>query len=140
MGKQITFEDIKVGMEVPPLVKHPTTRQLVKWAGVSSDWYEIHYDKDAALAAKLPGVIVHGWIPFCAHGQMLQDWIGINGDLKYLNCSYRGMLLPGHDATYKGKVTQKYTKDGQNLVECETWCENDKGEVVNQAKAIVSLP
>ena len=33
MAKQVFYEDIEVGSEVPTLVKHPTTRQLVKWAG-----------------------------------------------------------------------------------------------------------
>ncbi len=49
MGKQVFYEDVEVGMEIPPLVKTPSTRQLVMWAGASGDYYEIHYDKDFAL-------------------------------------------------------------------------------------------
>jgi len=140
MSTQLKFEDVKVDMEVPTLTKHPTTRTLVKWAGVSGDFYEIHYDKDVATAAGLPGVIVHGWIPFCAYGQMLRDWIGLEGDIKKINCTYRGMLIPGNDHTYKGKVTKTYQESGENLVDCELYCEDQNGNVANQAAATVSLP
>ena len=140
MSTQLMFQDIEAGTEVPALVKHPTTRQLVKWAGASGDWYEIHYDKDVALASNLPGVIVHGWLPFCAYGQMLRDWIGLEGDIKKMNCTYRGMLLPGNDHTYKGKVSKKYTENGENLVDCELYCEDQNGNVANQAAVTVTLP
>jgi len=45
---QVFYEDVSEGMEIPSLLKHPTTRQLVMWAGGSGDLYEIHYDKDFA--------------------------------------------------------------------------------------------
>ncbi|MFA4837208.1 MAG: MaoC/PaaZ C-terminal domain-containing protein [Dehalococcoidia bacterium] len=140
MSKKLFFEDVEVGSEIPTLVKHPTTRSLVKWAGASADWYEIHYDKDVAVKNGLPGVIVHGWVAFAGHGQALQNWIGIDGDICKIGCAYRGTLLPGHDVTYKGKVTKKYAEGGKNLVECEITCLDDKGTVANVATAVVSLP
>jgi len=140
MQNQVFFEDVVVGNEVPNLVKRVTTRQLVKWAGVSGDFTEIHYDKDAAIAGGLSGVIVHGWLAFSAHGQMLQDWIGIDGDLKSIKCSYRGMLYPNKNVTYRGKVANKQVKDGENLVECEIWCEDHEGKVANRGSAVVALP
>ena len=33
---------------------------LVRYAGASRDWNPIHWDHDAAVAAGLPGVVVHG--------------------------------------------------------------------------------
>ncbi|TMC01487.1 MAG: hypothetical protein E6J30_12110 [Chloroflexi bacterium] len=51
---------VKAGEEIPELVKHPTTRQLVQYAGASGDFYEIHYDQDFARGVNLPGVILHG--------------------------------------------------------------------------------
>lgn len=60
MTAQLYWDDVKVGVEIPRLIKHPTTRQLVKWAGASGDYYEVHYDKDFAQDKGLQGVIVHG--------------------------------------------------------------------------------
>ena len=89
------WEDVDEGSQIPPLVKRPTTRQLVRYAGVSGDFYEIHYDKDFAKSTGLSGVILHGALKSAFLGQMLTDWIGPNGTLRKLGCQYRGMDEPG---------------------------------------------
>ncbi|PIU57396.1 MAG: acyl dehydratase, partial [Chloroflexi bacterium CG07_land_8_20_14_0_80_51_10] len=102
MVKQLRYEDIAVGMEIPSLVKHPTTRQLVKWAGASGDYNELHYDNEFAKKQGLPSVIVHGALALSFVGQLVTDWMGKEGTLKKLGSNYKGMLLPGEDAICKG--------------------------------------
>lgn len=140
MTKQAFYEDVEVGSEIPTLVKHPTTRQLVKWAGASGDYYEIHYDKDFAQTNGLAGVIVHGWLTCSFLGQLLTDWTGEQGTLLKLGCSYRGMHFPCENITCKGKVTKKYIEDGKHYVEVEIWAENPKGERTVPGSAKVILP
>jgi acyl dehydratase len=140
LAKQVFFEDVEVGTEITPLTKHPTTQQLVKWAGASEDFYQIHYDKDFALNNNLPGVIVHGRLKAAFLGQLVVDWIGEGGTLKELNCNYRAMDVPGEDLTCKGKVTRKYVEEDGHYLECEIWLENAKGEKTTEGKAVVLLP
>ncbi len=140
MAKQLYYEDVEAGMEVPPLVKKPTTQQLVKWAAASGDFYQLHYDKDFAQAQGFPSVLVHGKLKFGLLGQMLIDWIGEDGVLKKLGCSYRGTDFPGEDLICKGKVTNKYVKDGEHIVELEVWTENPRGERTTPGTAVVALP
>lgn len=140
MAKQVYFEDVEVGQELPALVKHPTTRQLVMWAGASDDYYEIHYDKDFAQKSGLEGVIVHGWLAFSFVAQVVTDWMGDEGTLKKIGCTYKAMNYPYQDMTCKGKVTKKYEKDGRGYVECDVWGQNPKGEVTVPAQATVILP
>jgi len=140
MTKQVYYEDVEVGQEIPRLVKHPTTRQLVKWAGASGDFYEIHYDKDFAQATGLKGDIVHGWLTFSFLGQMLTDWMGPQGWIKKFGVSYRGMNVPGEDIICRGKVTKKHVQDGEHLVELEIWAEKARGEKNTPGNAVVSLP
>lgn len=140
MGKVLYWEDVTEGQEIPPLVKHPTTQQLVKYAGASGDFYQIHYDKDFALKNGLPGVIIHGALKNAWLGQLITDWIGEYGTLKKLSCQYRGMDVPGDTITAKGRVTRKYVQDGQHYVECEIWIENGKGERTTPGSATVILP
>ncbi len=140
MAKQLTYKDVQVGMEIPPLLKHPTSRQLVMWAGASGDFAEIHYNKDFAISQGLPGVIVHGALTSSFLGQLLTDWIGKLGTLKKFGCQFRGMHFPGQDILCKGKVINKYTKDGECYVECEIWTENPRGERQTKGMAIVVLP
>jgi acyl dehydratase len=140
MAKQLYFEDVEVGTDITPISKHPSTTTLVKWAGATEDYYPIHYDKDFALTNKLPGVIVHGRLKAAYLGNLMTNWIGDLGVLKKLTCNYRGMDLPCSVLTCKGKVTKKYTQDGENLVECDIWVENDKGERTTPGSAVVALP
>lgn len=140
MPQQIYYEDVEVGMTLPTMVKHPTTRQLVKWAGASGDFYEMHYDKDFAQRTGLPTVLVHGWLICSFLGQLVTDWIGIEGTLKKLGCNYRGMHFPGEDIPCKGVVSKKYIQDGEHIVECDIWAENTKGEKTTPGKATVALP
>jgi hydroxyacyl-ACP dehydratase HTD2-like protein with hotdog domain len=140
VNKQIYYEDIAVGREIPSLVKHPTTRQLVKWAGASTDFYEIHYDKDHALRNGLPSVIVHGQLSASLLGQLLSDWIGVEGSIRKFSVSYRGMNVPFESLTCKGKVTNKYVKNGEHFVECDIWVENPKAEKTVIGSAVVTVP
>jgi len=141
MEKQQNYwEDIEVGAALPDLVKKPTTRQLVQWAGASGDLYEIHYDKDFAINNKLPGVIVHGALKGAWLGQMLTDFVGDYGRVKKYTASYRGMDVPRTTITCKGKVTKKYVDGSDHIIETEMWLENDKGEKTTMGTGIVVLP
>jgi acyl dehydratase len=140
MGKQLYYEDVEPGAEVTPLVKHPTTRQLVMWAGAVGDYQPIHYDKDFAMGHNLPGVIVHGQLVGAFLGQLMTDWVGERGSLRKVGCSYKGMNFPGEPIACRGKVTKKYIQDGQYYVECNIWAENPKGEKTATGNATVTLP
>ncbi|MBI4294930.1 MAG: dehydratase [Chloroflexi bacterium] len=140
MGKQLYYEDVQAGTELPPLRKHPTPRQLVMWAGASGDYYEIHYDKDFASNNGLTGIIVHGRLKVSFLMQMLTDWIGVDGALYKFNVQHRGMDYPGEDLLCKGRVSNKYVKDGRHYVECEVWTENPRGERTAPGTAVVILP
>jgi acyl dehydratase len=140
MAKQLYYEDVEVGMELPTLVKCPSSRQLVMWAGASGDYYEAHYDKDFAQGVGLPGTIVHGRLKAAFLAQLITDWIGDEGFLKKLSCQYRGMDFPAQEIRCKGKVTKKYLQDDEHYVECEIWTENPKGEKTTPGTAVAILP
>ncbi|UCB42914.1 MAG: hypothetical protein JSV77_10795 [Dehalococcoidales bacterium] len=140
MADQIYWEDVDVGTEITPLEKQPTPQQLVRWAGASGDFYQIHYDKDFALGNQLPGIIVHGALKSAWLGQLLSDWVGEKGNVKTYGCSYRGMDVPGDTLTCKGTVTKKYTEGDEHLVDCDIWLENSQGEKTTPGTAVVALP
>lgn len=140
MSRQLYYEDVAVGSEITPLVKQPTTRQLVMWAGASGDYNPIHYDKDLAQSQGLPGIIVHGQLAGCFLGQLMTDWMGEESWLRKLTCNYRRMNFPGEALICRGKVSKKYIEDGEHYIECSLWAENEKGEKTVSGKAIVNLP
>ena len=140
MAEQVFWEDVTEGMELPSLVKEPTTRQLVQYAGASGDFYEIHYDKDFAMGNQLDGPILHGALKSAFLGQLVTDWIAPQGTLKRLQCQYRGMDAPGNAITAKGAVTRVYEENGQRLVDCTVWLENAEGQNTTPGNATVILP
>jgi acyl dehydratase len=137
----VYFDDVQVGDELPELVKHPTTRQLVKYAGASGDYYEIHYDQQFAVRSGLKdGVIVHGLLTAGWLAQLLTDWLPSPTALKKFGVSYRAMARPGDTITCKGMVVGKYDKDGAHLLDCEFSAENQHGEKCAIGTATVALP
>ena len=140
MVQQVYWDDVSEGMEILALVKEPTTQQLVKYAGASGDYYQIHYDKDFAAGNGLDGVILHGALKNAFLGQMMTDFIGLNGNLKKLSCQYRKMDIPGKPIYAKGTIKKKYIKDEEHIIECEIWLESENGTVTTPGYAIASLP
>ena len=134
------WEDVQVGQQLPPLVKQPTPRQLVQYAGASGDFYEVHYDADFARAAGLPGIIVHGALKSAFLGQLVTDWMGEQGTLRRLAVQYRGMDVPGDTLTCAGRVTKRDVTDGVHTVTCSLWLENSAGERTTSGSATVILP
>ena len=137
MNQNLYFEDIKIGMEIPTIKKNPTTQQLVKYAGASGDFYQIHYDMDYAKNNGLPGVILHGALKNAFLGQVITDWIGNSGKLKMLEVQYKGMDLPGTPVYAKGIVTDIID---ENNINCDLWLVSDKGDKTTVGKAIIQLP
>lgn len=126
---------LKVGDEIPELIKHPTTRQLVQYAGASGDFYEIHYDQEFARSIALPGVILHGLLKAGYLGQLITDWLGDRGTLKTFDVSYRGLDVPGQPYRCRGRVTRV---DG-NEVELEIWGEDPEGKKTTVGTATVEF-
>ena len=74
---KIYFEDVKVGDELPALVKGPLERiQLTRYAGASGDFNPIHQDDEFAKAAGMGGVFAHGMLSMGFVAQAVSDWAG----------------------------------------------------------------
>ena len=126
---------LTAGEEIPELVKHPTTRQLVQYAGAQGDFYEIHYDQDYARSVALPGVILHGLLKAGFLGQFVTDWLGDRSTLESFEVSYRGIDQPGRTYTCRGRVSKV---DG-DLVELEVWGEDSDGKKTTVGSAVVRM-
>jgi len=140
MPKELTYEDIEIGMELLPLVKETSSRMSAEWAGASGDYDPIHYDNEYARLRRFPSAIVNGRLKVAWLIQMMTNWIGDEGVLRKLGCQHRGVDIIGQPVKCKGRVTKKYVHDGEHLVECEIWTENPKGEKTAPGEATVVLP
>jgi acyl dehydratase len=138
--KQVYFEDVEVGQEIPALKITPSTQQLVHWAAASGDFYQIHYDQDFARSTGLQGIIVHGALKHALLGRMLWEWLRYDGRIKRYAVSYRGMDVPGQEMTCRGVITKKRQENGEHIVELDIWTENPQGQKTSPGTATVVLP
>lgn len=139
MIKELSFEDLQEGDVLPALIKKPSKKQLVMWAGASGDFNPIHYDKDFALGRGLEGVIVHGQLSACFLGQMLTDWAGEKAAVRKFSVSYKGMNYPGQTITCKGVVKRKIEEEGKKLIHVDMCVENEAGDNTLTGSAVMEL-
>ncbi len=151
MSKQVFWEDVQEGTQLPPLSKIATTQVLVKWAGATGDFVPLHYDEGFAKSQGLPNVLVHGLLKQAWLLQLVSDWMGDDGTLKRFTCQYRGMDFPrrmktltepedGETWVCRGKVVKKHVEGQDHCVDLEVGVENGKGENTTPGTARVVLP
>jgi len=75
----VKFDDLEVGQSVGALEFLLTRDSLVRYAGASGDFNQIHYRDDVAAAVGLPGVLAHGMLTMGAAVQVAVNWIGDSG-------------------------------------------------------------
>jgi acyl dehydratase len=74
-----SFEDVKVGDELPPRVNRLSRGDLVNYAGVAGDANPIHWDEGIAKLAGLPDVIAHGMLTMGVGAGYVSAWSGDPG-------------------------------------------------------------
>jgi acyl dehydratase len=140
-GKQVCFEDVEVGTLLPKLEKSISLVTILKWGAAVNDYGPHHYDQQFAhQVLGLPNVIAHGPHNAAFLAQLVTNWIGSEGFLKRHYTELRSNVFPGDTLTFQGKVTRKYQQFGENLVECESWAENQNGRKVALGKSTFTLP
>ena len=135
------FEDVRVGETLPPLEKDISLVRMMAYGAATWDFVRLHYDSDYAREHGLPSPPVDGQMLGAFLAQLVQDWAGRGSYLRKLSFQNRGMVFPGDSITCHGQVNATHESEGESLVECDLWIENQRGEpVVRPASAIVRLP
>lgn len=74
-----SFEDVKVGDELPAQRARLSRGDLVNYAGVAGDANPIHWDENLAKLAGLPDVIAHGMLTMGLGAGFVSAWSGDPG-------------------------------------------------------------
>lgn len=138
--RDLFFEDLETGTELPPLVKVPTTVQLFRYSAVTWNAHRIHYEREYALSEGHPDVLVQAHLHGAFLVQAIVNWMGPHGRLVSFGWSNRGRAIPGDTLTCAGRVVAKRAEEERHLVDLELVETNQRGEVCAPAKATVALP
>ena len=140
-AEQVSFDAIEIGTPLPVMVKEIDNVTILKWGVAVNDYGPHHYDQQfASQMLGLPNVIVHGPHNAAFLAQLVTNFMGGEGFLKRHYTELRGNVFPGDKLSFQGKVVAKHEKDGENLVECESWGENQNGRRVALGKSTFTLP
>lgn len=141
MSKQsLLFEDINVGDEIPSLTKDITEVGMVMYSAATWDFHRGHYDKEFVQSRGFPAPFADGQMFGAFLAEMIMNWIGDSGTLKKMDFRFRKMVFAGDRVVCKGSVIEKRAENGQKLVTCDLWVENQNGEkILAPASALISF-
>jgi acyl dehydratase len=130
-ARQLYFEAVKVGDEMPPLVKPPIDRvQITRYAGASLDFNPLSVDEQLARNSGFPSSLAPGMLAMGFMGELVIDWLR-GARLRRFWSRFVKIIWPGDVITSRGRVTdRRFEGDGVYLVDIELWAENQKGELV----------
>jgi hydroxyacyl-ACP dehydratase HTD2-like protein with hotdog domain len=123
------------GDVLPGLTIKTGLRQLVKYAGATRDFYELHYDVDFAKSMGHPDVALHGMLKAAYLARMVTDWLGQRGELVEFSVSYRGLVYRDRDFVCGGEVVDRTG----NTARIELWGDDDQQRRTTVGRAVVNL-
>jgi len=137
-GKELVFEELRVGDELEPLVRPVTREQMKEYVEAAGDPNPIHVDDEAARSFGFQGVIVPGMLEMGFLAQLIVEKCGA-GNLKKLKVRFSKVAYPG-TLTCKGVITKKYIEEGKKYVESDVYVEDELGEKKVMGSALFTLP
>lgn len=142
LSKELFFEDVMVGEEIPGLEKGPmTTAHLMRWSAAMENWHKIHYDKPFAIEHdKLPDLLINGSLKQQFVMQLLADWAGPGGWVWKVGFQFRAMNLVGETLRIWGRVVSKRETLDYGLIDIELGILNDEDKESTPGTATVVLP
>jgi acyl dehydratase len=139
-ARQLYFEAVKVGDELPPLVKPPVDRlQIARWVGAAQDWNPLFIDEPHAKQAGFPSALVPWMIAMGFLSELGTDWVR-GARLRKFNARFVKIVWPGDVLTARGRVMERRFEDGgRYAIDLELWAENQRGELVVRGLATFQL-
>jgi acyl dehydratase len=132
--------DVAVGDELPVFVRQPGFHHWNRYAAVNDEFVPIHMDDEAGRAAGYPSAFGQGNLQWSYLHDVVRQWMGEEGRIERMACSFRGANVKGQTVTARGRVTAVAEEQGRRVVDLEVWTENDAGERLAPGTARVSFP
>jgi acyl dehydratase len=131
LARQLYFEAVKVGDELPPLVKPPLDRaQIARYCGATGEYGPLHVDEPFARSAGFPSVLVPGMLAMGFLAELAVDWLR-GARLRRFGARFVKIVWPGDVLTARGRVVdRRFEGGGRYVADIELWAENQRGELV----------
>ena len=112
-------DTVSVGTELPVLVRTTGFHNWNRYAAVNDEFVPIHMDDAAGQAQGLPGAFGMGNLMWSYLHNLVRDWMGDDGRIVAMGCSFRSPNLRGMTVEARGTVTAVRDEGGERLVDLE---------------------
>lgn len=137
-----SYEDLAVGDELPSQTFPVRRADLIRYAGASGDFNEIHWNERIAVEVGLPDVIAHGMFTMAQAIRIVTDWVGDPAAVVEYGVRFtKPVVVPddgvGASVEYSGKVGALL---GDNKVRVDLTAVSAGRKVLGRATAVVRVP
>ena len=119
MAVKVHFEDVKVGDEIPAWSRTTDFMSWNRYAAVNDEFVPIHMDDEAGRAQGFPGAFGMGNLMWSYLHNLVRDWMGDDGRITAMTCSFRAPNNRGMTVEARGAVTGVRDEEGERLVDLE---------------------
>jgi acyl dehydratase len=138
--RELCFEDVNEGDELPPLTMPITFTRCVYLASATRDFSPQHSNRDYARErSKTKDVFVNTPFNLGMISRFLTDWAGPTTVVRRIQMAMRDNVCAGDDMILTGRVTKKYMVDGEPRVDVEVTISTQDGPV-SPCQTTIVLP
>ena len=130
----VDFNTVDVGDTLPVLIKWETEESIRRYTALHGEGNE---EIEAPAPEVLPTRTVEGYVTELLSKGFPPERLDAEGsgvDVEHLQ-----PVRANDTISLSGRVVNKHTADGLRLIECAVEVENDRGEPVARARAVVSV-
>jgi acyl dehydratase len=135
----LKVRDVEAGAEIPEFVRQPGLHHWNRYAAVNDEFVPIHMDDEAGRAAGYPSAFGQGNLQWSYLHNVVRQWMGDEGTIERIACSFRGANVKGQTVTARGRVTSVVDDGDRRVIELDIWTGNDAGEQLAPGTARVSF-
>ncbi len=140
MAKNVYFEDVKVGDEVPAFERKTDFMNWNRYAAVNDEFVFLHMDDEVGKAAGQGAAFGMGNLRWAYVLNALRNWIGDEAQVRELSMQFRAINHKNDVLTTVATVAQKRVEGGEHLIDLEINVRNQDGVMTAPGHATVVVP
>ena len=121
---------------LPSFSRRVTLMELNRFAGANREWGQYHMDPEFARGLGLAGALVIEHLKLAYLANMLEDWLGEDGQIRRLAASFLAL-----DVAPTALATRGWVRPAQGepaRLDCSVWIEDERGRVGTIGSAVVA--
>ena len=127
MAKNVYFEDVKVGDEVPAFERKTDFMNWNRYAAVNDEFVFLHMDDEVGKAAGQGAAFGMGNLRWAYVLNALRNWIGDEAQVRELSMQFRAINHKNDVLTTVATVAQKRVEGAEHLIDLEINVRNQDG-------------